>query len=86
MTNEEIKQTLIDALDLAEVYVKSDGSHFSIIAVGNLFSELSRVKRQQVVYGPLADKVADGTMHAVSIKTFTPEDWARERSFHEPLN
>ena len=86
MTNEEIKQTLLDTLSLDEVYVKSDGSHFSIIAVGSLFSDLSRVKRQQAVYGPLSDKVADGTMHAVSIKTFTPEDWSRERAFHEPLN
>lgn len=86
MTNDEIKQLLSDALAVDEIYVKSDGSHYSIIAVGDLFAELSRVKRQQAVYAPLADKVADGSMHAVSIKTFTPEDWKREKAFHEPLN
>lgn len=85
MTNEEIKTCLQDALSLDEVYVKSDGSHYSIIAVSDSFGEMSRVKRQQTVYAPLADKVADGSMHAVSIKTFTVSDWQRERQFHEPL-
>ena len=86
MTNDEIKRTLLDALDLAEVYIKSDGSHYSIIAVGEMFAELSRVKRQQAVYSPLAEKVADGTMHAVSIKTFTPDAWQREKALHGPLD
>ena len=85
MTNEDIKQCLLAALSLDEVYVKSEGSHYSIIAVGDMFGDLSRVKRQQAVYAPLSDKVADGTLHAVSIKTFTPEDWKRNRQFHEPL-
>jgi acid stress-induced BolA-like protein IbaG/YrbA len=85
MTNEEIQQLLKDTLSLDEAYVKSDGSHFSIIAVSDQFADMSRVKRQQTVYAPLADKVADGSMHAVSIKTFTVSDWQRDRHFHEPL-
>jgi acid stress-induced BolA-like protein IbaG/YrbA len=85
MTNEEIKTRLQEALSLDEVYVKSDGSHYAIIAVSDMFADMSRVKRQQAVYAPLADKVADGSMHAVSIKTFTVSDWQRDRKLHEPL-
>lgn len=85
MTNEEIKSLLLGSLTVDEVYVKSDGSHYSIIAVSDAFADMSRVKRQQTVYAPLADKVADGSMHAVSIKTFTNDVWKRERQFHEPL-
>ena len=80
----EIEAILKDALDLTEVHVKSDGSHFSIIAVSDSFNEMSRVKRQQAVYAPLSEKISDGSMHAISIKTFSEADWQRERQFHVP--
>ena len=73
-----------DALDLHDVVVKGEGSHYNIVAVSDAFSEMSRVKRQQAVYAPLADKIADGSMHAITIKTFSVKDWERERQFHIP--
>lgn len=85
MTNEEIKALLLESLSLDEVYVKSQGTHYQIIAVSDEIAKLSRVKRQQAIYVPLSEKVADGTLHAISIKTFSVEDWQRERQFHEPL-
>lgn len=78
----EIEAMLKEALNLAEVHVKSDGSHFTIIAVSDELAQMSRVKRQQAIYGPLTDKIADGSMHAISIKTFSEADWQRERQFH----
>jgi acid stress-induced BolA-like protein IbaG/YrbA len=84
MTNEQIAQHLKDTLQLSEVHVTSDGSHFQIIAVSDQFDDMSRVKRQQFVYGPLNDKIADGSMHAVSIKTFNEKQWQREKLFNVP--
>lgn len=84
MDIKEIETLLKEKLDLAEVYVKGEGSHFSIIAVSDTFAEMSRVKRQQAVYAPLNAYIADGSMHAVSIKTFTEKDWQRERQFNVP--
>lgn len=80
----EIEALLKDKLDLAEVHVKGEGSHFTIIAVSDKFNDMSRVQRQQAVYGPLQDKIADGSMHAISIKTFSEADWRRERQFNLP--
>lgn len=80
--NGAIEKLLIDALGLAEVQVKSEGSHFQIIAVGDCFDGLSRVKQQQKVYGPLREMIADNTMHAVTIKAFTPQQWQREKNFN----
>ena len=48
----EIEEKLTKELDLDEVMVKSDGSHFQITAVGTCFEELSRVKQQQLVLTP----------------------------------
>ena len=80
----DIETLLKDSLGLDEVHVTGDGSHYTIIAVSDSFNEMSRVKRQQAIYGPLSDKIADGSMHAISIKTFSVKDWQRERQFHLP--
>ncbi|MBU3020928.1 BolA family protein [Aestuariibacter sp. A3R04] len=80
----EIEALLKDKLELTEVYVKGEGSHYTVIAVSDSFNKMSRVQRQQAVYGPLQDKISDGTMHAISIKTFSEADWQRERQFHLP--
>ncbi|GGO68958.1 BolA family protein [Bowmanella pacifica] len=80
----QIEQLLRDALELSELYVKGEGSHFQVIAVSTQFDGASRVKKQQMVYAPLSALIADGTVHALSIKAFTPEEWQRERKFLMP--
>ena len=53
MENHEIQTVLMNALPLQEVHVSGDGSHFQVIAVGEMFDGMSRVKKQQSVYAPL---------------------------------
>jgi acid stress-induced BolA-like protein IbaG/YrbA len=79
MTAESIQQHLLDELEVTEVLVKLDGSHANITVVGEIFAELSRVKKQQVVYAPLKELIASGELHAVSIRTYTPTEWQREK-------
>lgn len=71
MENNEIQSVLMNALSLQEVHVSGDGSHFQVIAVGEMFDGMSRVKKQQTVYGPLMEYIADNRIHAVSIKAYT---------------
>ncbi|MCT7654898.1 BolA family transcriptional regulator [Oceanimonas sp. NS1] len=82
--NNEVERRLRDALELDELYVKSEGDHFQVIAVSGIFADMSRVKRQQAINGPLMDLIAQNAIHALSVKTFTPEQWARERKFIMP--
>lgn len=85
MENNEIADLLKAQLDLAEVHIKSDGSHFQIIAVSDQFEQMSRVKKQQFVYAPLKEKIADGSMHAISIKAYTESEWERARKLNPPV-
>ena len=80
MENNEIQSVLMNALSLQEVHVSGDGSQ--VIAVGELFDGMSRVKKQQTVYGPLMEYIADNRIHAVSIKAYTPAEWARDRKLN----
>lgn len=82
MDNDEIKQVLMNALSLQEVYITGDGSHFQVIAVDEQFAGMSRVKQQQSVYAPLMEYIADNRIHALSIKAYTPEEWQRDRKLN----
>ncbi|WP_194756250.1 BolA family protein [Aliidiomarina indica] len=84
MDPKEIESILLAALSLDEVHVKGEGSHYQVIAVSDVFADCSRVKQQQMIYAPLADKIADGSIHALSIKAFTPEKWRREKMLNMP--
>lgn len=79
MDTNEIKQVLMDKLVLTDAIVTGDGSHFQVIAVGDLFDGMSRVKQQQAVYAPLMEYIADNRIHALSIKAYTPAQWERDR-------
>ena len=79
MDPKQVEDILSQALSLDFVKVKAEGSHYEVIVVGECFADVSRVKQQQMVYAPLMEKISDGTMHAVSIKANTPEQWERDR-------
>ena len=81
----KIEKLLNDALVLDELHVKFDGSQCTIIAVADFLGELSRVKKQQTIYVPLAKVINECIIHAVTIKTFTKSNWQREKMFNLPL-
>ena len=63
-----------DKLNADQVELALDGNRLSVLAVASCFSDLNRVKRQQKVYAFLNAFIADGTLHAVSIKALSPEE------------
>lgn len=76
MSPEELQVILREKLSDCEVNVGGDGYHYEVVAIGKIFDGLSAVKKQQTVYGCINDLIIDGTVHAVSIKAYTPEEWA----------
>jgi len=70
-----VKQLLLDHLDDCEFLVQGEGNHYDIIAIGDVFEGLRPVRKQQLVYGALSGCIADGSVHAVNIRTFTRAEW-----------
>lgn len=85
MESNEIKAIIEAALTLDEVHVKGDGSHFEVIAVGEMFDGMSRVKKQQAIYNPLMEHIKRNDIHALSIKALTPVEWARDKKLMQPM-
>ena len=55
----------------ADVAVGGDGYHIDLTVVSDAFEGLNRVRRQQLVYGVLADVIRSGALHAVNIRART---------------
>ncbi|MGE5096428.1 MAG: BolA family protein [Betaproteobacteria bacterium] len=70
-----IEESIRAGLDCTHVQVEGDGAHFEAIIVSAAFAGLSRVRRHQLVYGALGDRMRE-EIHALSMKTLSPEEWA----------
>jgi acid stress-induced BolA-like protein IbaG/YrbA len=75
MQVEIIENLIKTGLTHADVYVEGDGAHFTALVVSPLFAGKSRLQKQQMVYDTVRKEIMDGSLHALSIKTFTPEEW-----------
>jgi acid stress-induced BolA-like protein IbaG/YrbA len=73
---DQIKSWIQEGLVCAHVEVRGDGQHFEAVIVSPAFSGKSRVQRHQLVYAALGDRMR-AEIHALSMQTYTPEDWAR---------
>ncbi len=72
---EMIKTELPDA----EVTVRDltgGGDHLEAIVVSSKFAGMNKVKQHQLVYGALKEALSSEAIHALALKTYTPETWA----------
>jgi stress-induced morphogen len=51
--------------------------HWEALIVSKAFSGKSRIQQHQLVYAALGDLMA-GPIHALALKTFTPEKWSEQ--------
>lgn len=77
MNPEDVQKMIEAGLPDCEVKVTGDGSHFEAVIIGEVFEGLSLVKKQQKVYATLGDKITSGEVHALTIKTFTAEEYTK---------
>ncbi|MEH6585652.1 MAG: BolA/IbaG family iron-sulfur metabolism protein [Halioglobus sp.] len=70
-----VKVLLQTHLPDCEFEVQGEGANYDITAIGSAFEGLRPVKKQQLVYGALNEEIAEGSIHAINIRTFTPQEW-----------
>jgi stress-induced morphogen len=72
---EELKERIESGLPGATAQVEDltgGGDHFRAEVVSDRFSGLSRIEQHRLVYDVFGDEIG-GAIHALSIKTSTPE-------------
>ena len=74
MESEQIKRIIAEGLACEGLHVEGDGEHFEAILVSSEFAGKSRVQRQQMVNAILRPFFDSGELHALSMKTLTPDE------------
>ncbi len=54
-----------------------DGTHFEAVIVSTAFVGKTMIQQHQQVYAALGDRMRS-EIHALSMKTYTPEQWANK--------
>ncbi|MFZ5503341.1 MAG: BolA family protein [Pseudomonadota bacterium] len=74
VTPESIQRSIAQGMGTLHLSVVGDGQHFEAVVVSDEFAGKSRVQRHRRVYKTLGERMRD-EIHALSIKTFTPQEW-----------
>jgi len=75
MSEINIKSLIEEGLPGAQVIVNGDGCSASVIVVSDEFEGKSMLQQQKMVYATLGDNITNGTIHALSIKSYTVAQW-----------
>ena len=62
-----------------QVDVVVDGDRAAITVVSEVFQGMSRVQKQQAVYACIDTFIAEGRLHAVTIRALTPDEAGASR-------
>ena len=76
MTSTEIETLISAGLACEYIQVEGDGRHWQATIVSPEFEGKSRIQRHQRVYRTLGAKMLTDEVHALSMHTVTPAEWA----------
>lgn len=76
MTAEELQDLIAAGLACDHLQVEGDGRHWSAVIVSSAFEGKRLIGRHQMVYRTLGQRMQTDDVHALSMKTYTPDEWA----------
>lgn len=81
MQTKEIAQLIEQHLPGAQAIVRGDdGVHFEAIVISADFVGKSLLQQHRLVYAALGGRMEREEIHALSLKTYTPEAWQKQQS------
>jgi acid stress-induced BolA-like protein IbaG/YrbA len=79
LSNEEVEAQLKKNEAVIEAKVEGDGYRYQLTVVSDHFIPLSKDARQQWVYAQLKEFITSGRLHAITMQTWTKEEWEAQR-------
>ena len=76
VTPENVKAFILQGLACEHIEVEGDGRHFDAVIVSKAFEGKGVLQQQRLVFQILGNKMED--IHALSMKTMTPEQWNKK--------
>jgi acid stress-induced BolA-like protein IbaG/YrbA len=80
MTSDDLRSLISAGLPCDHIVVSGDGRHWSAVIVSPAFEGMRSIARHQRVYATLGARIQNDEVHALSMKTYTPAEWAAAQS------
>lgn len=81
MQPNDIERLIKDEIPGAQVTVRGDdGVHFEATVISDVFSGKSLVQQHRLVYAALGGRMESEEIHALALKTYTPEIWRKRQA------
>ncbi|MES2415402.1 MAG: BolA family protein [Pseudomonadota bacterium] len=77
MTSEELKALIESGMPCDHIELSGDGRHWYATVVSGAFEGKRLIQRHQQVYATLGGRMQTDEVHALSMKTYTPAEWAK---------
>ena len=78
MTASELQSIIAAGLRCEHIELTGDGRHWYATIVSPEFEGKRAIQRHQRVYATLGQKMHTDEVHALSMKTYTPAEWAAQ--------
>ncbi|MBA3582828.1 MAG: BolA/IbaG family iron-sulfur metabolism protein [Gammaproteobacteria bacterium] len=75
VSNQVIEHALKQQLPEAAIYVSGDGYKYETVVVSEHFAGKNTLQRHKQIYAVLNTYINSGQLHALTIKTYTPEEF-----------
>jgi acid stress-induced BolA-like protein IbaG/YrbA len=78
MSPQQVEEMIKAKLPDAQVQVQDltgGGDHYQVTVVSSQFADKGMVQQHQLVYGALQQAISSEAIHALALKTYTPEAW-----------
>ncbi len=77
MTADELRNLIVAGLPCEHITLEGDGRHWFATIVSPAFDGKRLIQRHQLVYRAMGERMHTDEVHALSMKTFTPAEWAQ---------
>ena len=81
MQAQDIERLIQEQLPGARALVRGDdGVHFEAVVISEAFAGQSLIQQHRLVYAALGGRLEREDIHALSLKTYTPDAWQQQPS------
>ncbi|MGB3201200.1 MAG: BolA family transcriptional regulator [Nodosilinea sp.] len=81
ITPDQVSAMIKAGLPDASVQVQDltgGGDHYQVVVVSSQFEGCGLVQQHQLVYKAVREAMSSEAIHALALKTYTPDDWAAQ--------
>ena len=76
MESDDVIAAIKQILPSAEIHLEGADCNYTALVISEAFTGKSPLQRELQILGCFREELTSGTLHALTVRTFTPAEWA----------